>query len=121
MRKNITLNILLVCTFLLSISIIIISAIFLQDIKSAPQLLVQVIPENGALPYYSVQNKLVEEWQKNCILILSISCFVAVLTIISFLRVNIFISEEAKQQEQEAKKQRKIEALEKELEELKNK
>lgn len=119
MKKNIIVNILLTVIFLLSVALIILSVLFLHDIKSAPQLLVHIIPTNGSPPYYLVQNELVDKWSTYCIVLLSLACILALISVICFLRINIFISDEEKNLRKTTRKAAKIAALEEELDRLK--
>ena len=120
LMKKVIINILLGISLLTIIVIICVAGVFLNEINSAPQLLVHIIPTNGTLPYYVVQHDLIDSWKSYCTVIIIVASIATTFPIFFLIRVNIFaLSNEARAHRKELHRVKRIQQLESELEELK--
>lgn len=117
MKKRI-LNLLIICSAAFSISILITCCIFLHGIHTAPELYSHVVDYSSNFSAFVAQDELVSQWVIFCSVIITFTCFIIVIDILSFIVLN-FYSQKERTQKNILRKQKKLEELQAELDELK--
>lgn len=117
MKKRI-LNLLIILSMAFAISVLITSSIFLHGIQTAPEFYAHVVDYSSNLSAYVAQDELVAQWGMFCMVIIIFTCFIIMVDILSVIILN-FYSQEERTKKKISHKQKRLEEIQAELDELK--
>ncbi len=115
--KKIIKNIISIAIFICSIVGLIFIGKLANELFNSPQLLIH-ITDPYPFSYYQVQDKVVEGWKNYCIIGIVFLSLIAIISLANLIFINLPTSNK-KEEKRLVRKNKKIEKLQAELEELK--